>query len=1204
MKTVNPRGLETASAYDAEDRLVGVSQTDGDISRSRSIERDRTGHPVRETDWKGNATLTAYNAVYLPATVTDPEGNATATEYYLTGQIKSVTDRRGNTTNYEIDVLGRTVLAVDPLGYTVETAYDKVGNVVSVTDKRGIVSTTSYDPVYRPETRKRAGTTIETHVYDPNGNPTRFIDANGNETTYGYNGRNLRTSTAFADSTTVSQACDGVGNLVSFTDEEGKETVHAYDGENREISVAFAGETTSREYDGAGNLVKVVRPKGNAKNMAYDPFDRMVSFEEAGLVTSYAYDSNDNMVAQTPPGSAKVELEYDSLNRNTRRERAGFATTYDYDAEGNPVSVTDPEGRTTNYSYDKLNRRTGTTFPSTGTAWRETLRVRTEYDGNDNVVRIVETKTGGVVDTTENVYDDFDRGTKTTRRGVEIEYDYDANGNRTMVSSPNGTTRYDYDDRNRLSKAVSLETDALPPDPTAPTTLFSYTPDGKKDLVTYPNGTDTKYVYRPNNRIQSIEHKYGDTPISSFACQYDPNGNRVSLTEFQNGETETTTYSYDAADRLAGYVLKDEADIATDSPGRVVSYTYEGYNRKTETVEDDDVPVSAKTYLYDSTDRLVQVADSANSSTISYEYDRNGNTVRKSDSSLTDSDTVYAYDARDQLVEAVRGPEGAETLLGRYDYDHAGLRVRHLSSERGDVEYYYDETAVLEERDASDGSLLARYTYADRLLSMYTGHETSFETGMQYYHHDPLGSTANITGFEGDVQVSYRLDPWGRIRHRQGETVNRMVFTGQEHDEQTGLVYFGARYYIPEIARFATRDPYLGDPGVPPSLHRYLYAYSNPTVYIDLLGYYSTGTELDIAATKAAEEGGIWGTTKLAGLVGLQAGYKLADFCSFGFIDRHDELRDRYDRGEISALDYIEGSGWAGAKSLSLAAATYASAGAAGVATEGMALTTQFAAAGAASGVGYQLAEDAWNGKLSDAGDYALMASAGAFLGYAAKQGGQLNEFLGNSGVKEGMAKLSRAASAKFSSLTQRASEIVPRLTQEIANGASEKAVKYLTAEVKVEGLGSFPGNIKLVPKTNAPKSSYTARTNAENLTIRAEGRITGPHPNRPKGYRPEPVGGRDPGHHRGHLIPENMVDEPKIVNVKSNIISESAGSNLGPKRVFENLAGRIAKENPNSVVKTVHFPKRQAGQTTPYAVTHYITVDGKVFYGVTILNK
>jgi RHS repeat-associated protein len=64
-----------------------------------------------------------------------------------------------------------------------------------------------------------------------------------------------------------------------------------------------------------------------------------------------------------------------------------------------------------------------------------------------------------------------------------------------------------------------------------------------------------------------------------------------------------------------------------------------------------------------------------------------------------------------------------------------------------------------------------------------------------------------------------------------------MVFTGQEHDENTGLIYFGARYYDPDTARFISQDSYLGEPGIPPSLHRYLYAYSNPTVWIDLFGY-------------------------------------------------------------------------------------------------------------------------------------------------------------------------------------------------------------------------------------------------------------------------------------------------------------------------------------------------------------------------------
>jgi RHS repeat-associated protein len=56
-------------------------------------------------------------------------------------------------------------------------------------------------------------------------------------------------------------------------------------------------------------------------------------------------------------------------------------------------------------------------------------------------------------------------------------------------------------------------------------------------------------------------------------------------------------------------------------------------------------------------------------------------------------------------------------------------------------------------------------------------------------------------------------------------------------DANTGLIYFGQRYYDPDTARFISQDSYLGEPGTPPSLHRYLYAYSNPTVYIDLFGY-------------------------------------------------------------------------------------------------------------------------------------------------------------------------------------------------------------------------------------------------------------------------------------------------------------------------------------------------------------------------------
>jgi RHS repeat-associated protein len=180
-------------------------------------------------------------------------------------------------------------------------------------------------------------------------------------------------------------------------------------------------------------------------------------------------------------------------------------------------------------------------------------------------------------------------------------------------------------------------------------------------------------------------------------------------------------------------------------------------------------------------------------------------------------------------------------VLGRYDYDHAGNRIRKRHGDRGDIDTYHDDGAVLEEYDAGDGSLLAYYEYADRLVALVQPQQPQ---QTQYYHHDALGSTIGLTDQYGNDAKSYHLDPWGRIRWQTGTSPNRHIFTGKQHDPNTGLVYFGARYYDPTTARFITQDSYLGEPDQPPSLHRYLYAYSIPTVYVDLEGYAASWADM------------------------------------------------------------------------------------------------------------------------------------------------------------------------------------------------------------------------------------------------------------------------------------------------------------------------------------------------------------------------
>ena len=62
------------------------------------------------------------------------------------------------------------------------------------------------------------------------------------------------------------------------------------------------------------------------------------------------------------------------------------------------------------------------------------------------------------------------------------------------------------------------------------------------------------------------------------------------------------------------------------------------------------------------------------------------------------------------------------------------------------------------------------------------------------------------------------------------------MFAGQERDVETGLDYFGARYYRAEIGRFTTVDPELNIKGAlvdPQRWNRYAYARNNPLRYTD-----------------------------------------------------------------------------------------------------------------------------------------------------------------------------------------------------------------------------------------------------------------------------------------------------------------------------------------------------------------------------------
>ena len=70
----------------------------------------------------------------------------------------------------------------------------------------------------------------------------------------------------------------------------------------------------------------------------------------------------------------------------------------------------------------------------------------------------------------------------------------------------------------------------------------------------------------------------------------------------------------------------------------------------------------------------------------------------------------------------------------------------------------------------------------------------------------------------------------------------RQRFTGKERDTESGLDYFGARYFSGPQGRFSSLDPSLKSANVdrPQTWNRYVYAYNTPLRYVDPDGNWPT----------------------------------------------------------------------------------------------------------------------------------------------------------------------------------------------------------------------------------------------------------------------------------------------------------------------------------------------------------------------------
>lgn len=220
-------------------------------------------------------------------------------------------------------------------------------------------------------------------------------------------------------------------------------------------------------------------------------------------------------------------------------------------------------------------------------------------------------------------------------------------------------------------------------------------------------------------------------------------------------------------------------------------------------------------YAYNSSNELTSTPSAT------YTYDNNGNTLTKGTSSGT---TQYTWDFENRLTSTVLPGSGGTVS---FKYDPLGRRIQKTSS-AGTTNYVYDGANVLEEVDGS-GNVLARYIQSpavDQPLAEVRGSTTS------YYQADGLGSITSLSNSSAALANTYSYDSYGSLTASSGTVVNPDRYTAREFDTETGIYYYRARYYDPQIGRLVTEDPLRFAAGP----RYYAYVHNNPLIFGDPSG--------------------------------------------------------------------------------------------------------------------------------------------------------------------------------------------------------------------------------------------------------------------------------------------------------------------------------------------------------------------------------
>ena len=684
------------------------------------------------------------------------------------------------------------------------------------------------------------------------------------------------------------------GFLKRVEDELGRSTSYTYnDIGNIETITSWDNKTTTYTYDSTGQLVTNIDAPLGSVSFEYDTNRRLIKYTDINNNDiSYSYNPNGQLLTVTDQLMQVTNFEYNTLHQLDSIGRgSNFLAEYTYDSKGRVHTHTDASGFILEYEYNDLNSITKITYPDGGTetfSYSMCPRLMDEAINRgqqgieysyDKLKRLTKTVSHGAI-TTGFVYDKNNMLTElidSNQNKTKFEYDHDDRLKKKIYQDGKGSKTINYNSIGRVESTQDAKG----------TKTFTYYLSGNIEKISYSdmNTPDITYVYDEHHRLTQVNDASGTTVYTyndnstiatidgpwdndTVAYTYDDLG-RV-LTMSVEG-SDTITYHYDPLNRLdhitSGTEVYDYSYMGNSGliqslslpNGTTANYTHNNLNQLEllSNKKSDQAVITEYGFQYNSRD-LVSTENRTgtlpfiqNSKLDTYQNNDVNQTVEKNsqpfvyddNGNMTQGYTAEGYqfnaiyDAENQLSQLTHTDSAGVNHKKEYVFNAAKLLVR--------VKTYQDDVLTddlrivragflpLQDRDGNN-TITRKYVWGQNVGGGIGGLLSVQQSGNNYYYHyDGRGNITTVTDSQQQVVAQYLYDEYGQINNQSGTLDQPFRFSTKRTDTATGMIYFGYRFYVPEMQKWLTRDP-IGENG---GINLYGYVGGNPIGNVDPFGF-------------------------------------------------------------------------------------------------------------------------------------------------------------------------------------------------------------------------------------------------------------------------------------------------------------------------------------------------------------------------------